>query len=174
MLARSVLAALGVVAALNGSGCDAEPGPIYVQLDHYRQPCAADASAFCFRVIESDGAEPLELRSINGLAYRWGHIYDLLVEPSQTPAGEAALVEILDEEVVSDSARFELELGAAHVQRVDERQISLSDAITADCQETAICLDVARALSRGSAFTVEMAHDVRQGRFVAHHVRTVE
>ena len=169
---RRIALTVGLFSALGLTACDLEPpAEVTLVLDHYREPCPDGQPGYCLRVLESDDLPVSYAREVAGLEHQWGTRYEVRALPSSSPGAVPTydLVEVVSEQPVDATRRFQMQLPPAFVERADGATFDLLGQTRARCATPDVCTAVIDALYENALVDVELSYDdQRSGTFVAH------
>ena len=169
---RRLALTFGILTTLGLPACDLEPvQEVTLRVDHFREPCPDGQSGYCLRVIESDPPGITHARDIAGFDHQWGTVYEVraLVAPAAGEIPSFDLMEVITEEAVEETTRFEIDLPPEFVERVDASNFELVGQTRARCATPEVCDAVVDALYEDTLVNLELSHDpASAGSFVAH------
>ncbi|MBV1861110.1 MAG: hypothetical protein KUG77_22020 [Nannocystaceae bacterium] len=169
---RRLALTFGMLTTLGLPACDLEPAQeVTLRVDHFREPCPDGQSGYCLRVVQSDPPGITHARNIAGFEHRWGTSYELraLVAPAAGGIPSFDLVEVVTEDTVDETARFQIDLPPEFVERVDSSTFELVGETRARCATPEVCDAVVDALYEDTLVSLELSHDpAGAGSFIAH------
>lgn len=169
---RRLALTFGMLTTLGLPACDLEPPQeVTLRVDHFREPCPDGEPGYCIKVVQSDPPGITHARDIAGFEHQWGTRYEVraLVAPAAGEIPSFDLVEVVSEDPVDESARFQIDLPPEFVERVDSTNFELVGQTRARCATPDVCDAVVDALYEDTPVSLELSHDpARAGSFVAH------
>ncbi len=171
---RRLALTFGMLPLFGMPACDLEPPQeVTLRVDHFREPCPDGQSGYCLRVLESEPPGITYARDIAGLDHQWGTLYEVraLVVPAAGEIPSFDLMEVVTQQSVDETARFQIDLPPEFVERVDSSNFQLVGQTRARCATPDVCDAVVEALYEDTLMSLELSHDpVGSGSFLAHSV----